>query len=66
MFLLEISARSLIYYFIRSYSGAVPNENNMGQTDIHTPKFIVESDATIVAPLIFATSSVGKNVERRE
>ncbi|MBS1629264.1 MAG: hypothetical protein JST27_04315, partial [Bacteroidetes bacterium] len=22
--------------------------------DIHTPKFIVESDATIVAPLIFA------------
>jgi len=25
-----------------------------GKLDIHTPKFIVESDATIVAPLIFA------------
>jgi len=38
-----------------SYSGAVPNEKiTWGKLDIDTPKFIVESDATIVAPLIFA------------
>ena len=38
-----------------SYSGAVPNEKiTWGKLDIGTPKFIVESDATIVAPLIFA------------
>ncbi len=38
-----------------SYSGAVPNEKiTWGKLDISTPKFIVESDATIVAPLIFA------------
>ncbi len=38
-----------------SYSGAVPNEKiTWGKLDAHTPKFIVESDATIVAPLIFA------------
>lgn len=38
-----------------SYSGAVPNEKiTWGKLDIQTPKFIVESDATIVAPLIFA------------
>ena len=38
-----------------SYSGAVPNEKiTWGKLDIATPKFIVESDATIVAPLIFA------------
>ncbi len=38
-----------------SYSGAVPNEKiTWGKLDIETPKFIVESDATIVAPLIFA------------
>src|SRR6266567_7950624 len=38
-----------------SYSGAVPNEKiTWGKLDIHTPKFIVESDAPIVAPLIFA------------
>ena len=37
-----------------SYSGAVPNEKiTWGKLDIDTPKFIVESDATIVAPLIF-------------
>ena len=37
-----------------SYSGAVPNEKiTWGKLDIHTPKFIVESDATIVVPLIF-------------
>jgi len=38
-----------------SYSGAVPNEKiTWGKLDIDTPKYIVESDATIVAPLIFA------------
>jgi deoxyhypusine synthase len=38
-----------------SYSGAVPNEKiTWGKLNINTPKFIVESDATIVAPLIFA------------
>ena len=38
-----------------SYSGAVPNEKiTWGKLDIHTPKYIVESDATIVVPLIFA------------
>jgi deoxyhypusine synthase len=38
-----------------SYSGAVPNEKiTWGKLDIKTPKFIVESDATIVVPLIFA------------
>ncbi len=38
-----------------SYSGAVPNEKiTWGKLDIHTPKFVIESDATIVAPLIFA------------
>jgi len=37
-----------------SYSGAVPNEKiTWGKLDADTPKFIVESDATIVAPLIF-------------
>jgi deoxyhypusine synthase len=38
-----------------SYSGAVPNEKiTWGKLDIHTPKYVIESDATIVAPLIFA------------
>ncbi len=38
-----------------SYSGAVPNEKiTWGKLDASTPKFIIESDATIVAPLIFA------------
>ncbi len=38
-----------------SYSGAVPNEKiTWEKLDITTPKFIIESDATIVAPLIFA------------
>ncbi len=37
------------------YSGATPNEKiTWGKLAIDTPKFIVESDATIVAPLIFA------------
>ncbi len=38
-----------------SYSGAVPNEKiTWGKLDSRSPKFIIESDATIVAPLIFA------------
>lgn len=38
-----------------SYSGAVPNEKiTWGKLGKDTPKFIIESDATIVAPLIFA------------
>jgi deoxyhypusine synthase len=38
-----------------SYSGAVPNEKiTWGKLDITTPKFIVESDATICAPLMFS------------
>jgi deoxyhypusine synthase len=38
-----------------SYSGAVPNEKiTWGKLDVDTPRFIIESDATIVAPLIFA------------
>jgi deoxyhypusine synthase len=38
-----------------SYSGAVPNEKiTWGKLAQDTPKFIVESDASIVAPLMFA------------
>ncbi|MEP6923964.1 MAG: deoxyhypusine synthase family protein [Pyrinomonadaceae bacterium] len=38
-----------------SYSGAVPNEKiTWGKLRAETPKFIVESDASIVAPLMFA------------
>jgi deoxyhypusine synthase len=37
------------------YSGAVPNEKiTWGKLAAATPKFVIESDATIVAPLIFA------------
>jgi deoxyhypusine synthase len=37
------------------YSGAVPNEKiTWGKLDKTCPKFIIESDATIVAPLVFA------------
>jgi deoxyhypusine synthase len=38
-----------------SYSGAVPNEKiTWGKLAETTPKFIIESDAAIVAPLVFA------------
>ncbi len=38
-----------------SYSGAVPNEKiTWGKLAPDTPKFIIESDASIVAPLVFA------------
>ncbi len=38
-----------------SYSGAVPNEKiTWCKLGVDTPRFVIESDATIVAPLIFA------------
>jgi deoxyhypusine synthase len=38
-----------------SYSGAVPNEKiTWGKLGYDTPSYIIESDATIVAPLVFA------------
>jgi deoxyhypusine synthase len=38
-----------------SYSGAVPNEKiTWGKLGVDTPSYVIESDATIVAPLIFA------------
>ena len=37
-----------------SYSGAVPNEKiTWGKLSIDTPSYVIESDATIVAPLVF-------------
>ncbi len=37
------------------YSGAVPNEKiTWGKLEVATPKFMIQSDASIVAPLIFA------------
>lgn len=39
-----------------SYSGAVPNEKiTWGKVTPDTPRFVIESDATIVAPLVFGT-----------
>jgi deoxyhypusine synthase len=38
-----------------SYSGASPNEKiTWEKLAVDTPKFLIESDATIVAPLMFA------------
>lgn len=38
-----------------SYSGATPSEKiTWGKLAVDTPQFVIESDATIVAPLIFA------------
>lgn len=38
-----------------SYSGAVPNEKiTWGKLDTDSPTFMIQSDATIVAPLVFA------------
>lgn len=38
-----------------SYSGAVPNEKiTWGKLNPETPRFVIESDASIVAPLMFA------------
>jgi deoxyhypusine synthase len=37
-----------------SYSGAIPTEKiTWGKLDVSTPMFVIESDATIVAPLMF-------------
>ncbi|MDJ0790092.1 MAG: deoxyhypusine synthase family protein [Myxococcota bacterium] len=37
-----------------SYSGAIPSEKiTWGKLDEQTPTFVIESDATIVAPLVF-------------
>ncbi len=48
----QISESSTSY---GGYSGAPPNEKiTWGKLGINTPRFIIESDATIVAPLIFA------------
>ena len=49
----QISESSTSY---GGYSGAPPNEKiSWGKLDISTPKFIIESDATIVLPLILAS-----------
>ena len=38
-----------------SYSGCIPNEKiTWGKLDVDTPGYVIESDATIVAPLLFA------------
>jgi len=38
-----------------SYSGAIPSEKiTWGKLDLDTPQYVIESDASIVAPLIFA------------
>jgi deoxyhypusine synthase len=38
-----------------SYSGAVPNEKiTWGKLDGDTPRFVIESDASIVAPMMFS------------
>jgi deoxyhypusine synthase len=38
-----------------SYSGAIPNEKiTWEKLSVDTPRFVIESDATIVAPLVFA------------
>jgi len=38
-----------------SYSGAVPNEKiTWYKLDVDCPKFMINSDASIVAPLVFA------------
>ena len=48
----QISESSTSY---GGYSGAPPNEKiTWGKLAKETPKFVIESDATIVAPLIFA------------
>jgi deoxyhypusine synthase len=54
-----------------SYSGAVPNEKiTWGKLDASTPRFVIESDASIVAPLIFqyvldSKDSFTSNQERK-
>src|SRR5690606_31212342 len=50
-----------------SYSGAPPNEKiTWHKLDVDTPRFVIESDATIVAPLVFSwvLDSWGERFER--
>ena len=48
----QISESSTSY---GSYSGAPPGEKiTWGKLDVDTPRFVIESDATIVFPLIAA------------
>lgn len=60
---LEMQARKWSYFCqigdsttsFGSYSGATPNEKiTWGKLSKDTPRFMIESDATIVAPLMFA------------
>ena len=45
-----------------SYSGAVPNEKiTWFKIDENTPRFVIESDATIVAPLVFSYVLAGRS-----
>ena len=45
-----------------SYSGAVPNEKiTWFKIDPSTPRFVIESDATIVAPLMFSYVLAGRS-----
>ncbi len=47
-----------------SYSGAVPNEKiTWGKLEKNTPRFVIESDATIVAPLIFSYILESQQIE---
>ena len=51
----HVGRGEFVLHFYGGYSGAVPNEKiTWGKLGIDTPKFIIESDATIVAPLMFA------------
>lgn len=50
-----------------SYSGAVPNEKiSWGKLQENTPRFVIESDATIVAPLCSHTSSNKQPLKQSE
>ena len=47
-----------------SYSGATPNEKiTWEKLSADTPRFIIESDATIVAPLLFAYVCANEELE---
>src|SRR5690606_14331722 len=46
-----------------SYSGAVPNEKiTWGKLGVDTPKYMIESDASIVAPLVVASRTEERRV----
>jgi hypothetical protein len=47
-FILELFLSNFRLNLVMVYSGAVPNEKiTWGKLDINTPKFIIESDATL-------------------